>query len=118
MKTASSVLQDHHRLRNVLGKVYQKMLRSGKESKLLSRLQVIFRMVKAYANGKYREVPWKSILLLTGGLVYFLMPIDLVPDFIPVTGYLDDLTIILWIYNALEKDIQAFMEWEDMAGKS
>jgi uncharacterized membrane protein YkvA (DUF1232 family) len=36
------------------------------------------------------EVPWHAKAALGGGLVYLASPIDLVPDFIPVAGHLDD----------------------------
>lgn len=36
------------------------------------------------------QVPWHAKALLGGGLVYLASPIDLVPDFIPVAGQLDD----------------------------
>jgi uncharacterized membrane protein YkvA (DUF1232 family) len=40
------------------------------------------------------RVPWYAKLLAGAVLTYALSPIDLIPDFIPVLGYLDDLLII------------------------
>ena len=40
------------------------------------------------------RTPWYSKLTAFLALVYFLSPIDLIPDFIPVAGYLDDLVIV------------------------
>ena len=112
MSSAGELVNENSRLRQVLDKVYHKMLKNASHSKLFERLKVIFRLVKAYAKGEYREVSPKSILLLTGGLLYFLMPVDLIPDFIPVTGLVDDLTLILWIYSSLEDEINRFEQWE------
>ena len=76
------------------------------------RIKVMVRMTKAYVNGSYREIPWKSIVALTAALIYFVTPLDLVPDFIPVAGLLDDFTIIIWVYNSVKSQIDDFIQWE------
>lgn len=62
------------------------------------------------------ETPLKAKILLVLAIVYFLSPIDLIPDFIPVIGYLDDLVIVptlIWLAfreiekNAAEKRVAA-----------
>jgi uncharacterized membrane protein YkvA (DUF1232 family) len=40
------------------------------------------------------RVPWYVKALAAGLVAYALSPIDLIPDFIPVLGYLDDLVVI------------------------
>ena len=50
--------------------------------------------------------------MLVAGLVYFVMPLDILPDFIPVTGFLDDITVIIWIFNNFKSEIDAFEAWE------
>lgn len=48
------------------------------------------------------RTPWISWLLLGAAIAYFVSPIDLIPDFIPVLGQLDDLVIVPGlIYAAL-----------------
>ncbi len=50
-----------------------------------------------------RRVPWYAKVLLVVVIAYALSPIDLIPDFIPVIGYLDDLLIVpAGIYLALK----------------
>ena len=43
---------------------------------------------------KRRETPWLAKLLAGLTIGYALSPIDLIPDFIPVLGYLDDLLLV------------------------
>lgn len=43
---------------------------------------------------KHPRVPWYAKLLLGAVVAYALSPIDLIPDFIPVLGHLDDLVLI------------------------
>lgn len=42
---------------------------------------------------------------ICGALGYFILPIDLIPDFIPVAGYTDDLAAIIWALYAVKKNI-------------
>lgn len=85
----------------------------SKISRLAVNLRIIIRIIKAYANGSYREMPWKSLLALVGGVVYFLMPVDLMPDFIPFMGFLDDFTVIMLLSGAFQQDIEDFILWEE-----
>ena len=47
-----------------------------------------------YLAGRDPRVPWYAKALALATAAYALSPIDLIPDFIPVLGYLDDLIIV------------------------
>lgn len=76
------------------------------------RFFVLGRLIKAYALGQYRDVPWKTILLIVAAVIYFVNPLDLVPDIIPLTGLTDDFAVLLWVYNTVSDEIERFREWE------
>ena len=42
------------------------------------------------------EVPLKDKIIITGALGYFILPVDLIPDFIPIAGYTDDVAGMLF----------------------
>ena len=44
-----------------------------------------------------RQTPWHVKLILTAGLLYILVPVDFIPDAIPIFGWLDDLAIASFI---------------------
>jgi len=71
------------------------------------------RLAKAYATGKYRDVPWKSMLILLAAVIYFINPLDLIPDLIPVAGFTDDFAILVWVYNSIEEEVDKFLAWEE-----
>lgn len=43
---------------------------------------------------RHPDTPWAAKLLAIGVVAYALSPIDLIPDFIPVLGYLDDVILL------------------------
>lgn len=51
-----------------------------------------------------RSVPGRARIRLALILVYLASPIDLVPDFIPVLGYADDILVLAWGLRALIRD--------------
>jgi len=75
-------------------------------------LKTLQRMLRASINGSYKQVPWLSLLMLVAGLLYFLNPLDLIPDFILTIGFIDDVTVIGMLVHSLNSDLKAFREWE------
>lgn len=56
-----------------------------------------------YLSARDPRTPWYAKLLVIAIVAYALSPIDLIPDFIPVIGYLDDLVLVpLGIYLAIK----------------
>lgn len=47
-----------------------------------------------YLAARHPHTPWYAKLFVAGVVAYAFSPIDLIPDFIPVLGYLDDLILI------------------------
>jgi uncharacterized membrane protein YkvA (DUF1232 family) len=79
---------------------------------LKEKTYVFGRLAKAYALGHYRSIPWKAILLITGAVLYFVMPFDLIPDLIPGLGFTDDFGILIAVYQALNDEVEKFLLWE------
>lgn len=83
-----------------------------KATNVREKFYVLGRLTKAYAMGHYREIPWKTILIIVAAIIYFVNPIDLLPDFIPVAGLTDDFGILIWVYNSVSNEIDKFLTWE------
>lgn len=75
-------------------------------------LQAMIRLIRAYANGTYREIPGASLLMILVAVIYFVSPIDFIPDFIPVAGFIDDALVIALALKQVKADLDAFMAWE------
>jgi len=75
-------------------------------------LQAMIRLIRAYANGSYRDIPWASLVLIVLAVIYFVSPVDLIPDIIPVIGLLDDALVVGLALKQVKADLDDFMEWE------
>jgi uncharacterized membrane protein YkvA (DUF1232 family) len=78
-------------------------------------LKAFARLLKAWATRRYRSMPWRSLSLVIAAVLYFVSPIDAVPDFIPALGFLDDVFIVTWVMRTIQKDLAKFRAWEASA---
>lgn len=76
------------------------------------KINVLIRLVKTYTKGDYNAISWKVIASILGAFIYFLNPFDLIPDFTPIIGYTDDFSILIWVYNSVQSEIDKFLLWE------
>lgn len=42
------------------------------------------------------QAKWKRVIIVLLAFIYIVSPLDLIPDFIPVIGWLDDLGVLAW----------------------
>ena len=92
--------------------IEDKFKSNGPLGKFITDIKLFFSILKDYANGSYREVPWSSIAAITAALIYVLSPIDLIPDFIPVIGYVDDAFVVAACLALVEADLEEYREWK------
>lgn len=76
--------------------------------KYFGNIPVLCDMVSDYINGTYREIPLATIITAIFAIGYFVSPIDIIPDAIPLIGSLDDATIIGLVLEALSNDLYSY----------
>jgi uncharacterized membrane protein YkvA (DUF1232 family) len=89
------------KLKKLAGSDIGWMVKFGKQVKLL------FGMLKETWRGDY-DLPWKTVASVAAALLYFINPLDIVPDFIPVVGYLDDAMVVFLAVNFVKEDLLAY----------
>ena len=80
--------------------------------RLWSDLPLLVRLLQAWRNGTYRGLSVRTLASMAAGLLYVLSPVDLVPDFIPGIGLIDDVAVLALLLHALAQDLAAFRAWE------
>ncbi|MCW4441071.1 YkvA family protein [Vibrio splendidus] len=84
----------------------------GALSKLWNDIKLMMNLITDYVKGDYTDVPWRVIAAITGAIVYFASPIDVIPDFIPVVGYLDDALVIKLAIDLASEDFNEYKRWK------
>jgi uncharacterized membrane protein YkvA (DUF1232 family) len=82
----------------------------------IGRVQLAFGCVRDVVRGRYR-LPWKTVAALSAALAYFLSPIDVVPDFIPLSGFIDDAAVLGLVFGAAEVDLRRYCKWRGLDTK-
>jgi len=98
--------------------IKQKVVNSAPLKRFVKDVSLLFSMIKDYWRGVYRGIPWWAIAAIVFALLYVLSPIDLIPDFIPVIGLVDDAAVLGLCIALIENDIQAYQEWKEAQSKT
>jgi uncharacterized membrane protein YkvA (DUF1232 family) len=83
----------------------------GPLQRFFADFKVLFSMLKDYWSGRYRAVPYWTIAAVTFALLYVINPIDLIPDFIPVVGYIDDAMVVAACIALVREDLHKYRKW-------
>ena len=93
-------------------KVDDKINNSGLLQKYSELAKLMYGMLKDYRKGVYNKVPWFTIATIAFSFLYILNPLDIIPDFIPGLGYIDDLAIITFGLRFIESDLHNYLDWK------
>jgi uncharacterized membrane protein YkvA (DUF1232 family) len=83
----------------------------GPLAEVWSYLTALLRLLRAYIRKDYREIPWNSIVLVIVAIIYFVSPVDLIPDILP-GGLIDDAMVIAFVVAQIKADLDNFLAWE------
>jgi uncharacterized membrane protein YkvA (DUF1232 family) len=84
----------------------------GPLGRFIKDVKLMLAMVKDYWDGNYREIPWWALASVVAALLYVLSPIDLIPDFIPVVGLMDDAAVVAACLLLVEQQLHEYGAWK------
>ena len=88
----------------------EKIVSNGTLSKFLKDVKVYFKMLSDVFSRRYTRVPRGTVAAIVGSLLYVLSPMDLIPDMIPVIGYLDDVAVLTLCLKFVKHDVDEYKQ--------
>jgi len=76
---------------------------------LLNKVKTLYAMLR----DKEFAMAWSSKTMVIAGLLYFISPIDLLPDYIPILGYIDDAFVMSVVMNAVASEIERYKAYSE-----
>ena len=95
--------------------VKRAFLHEGPLARFLEEARLLLDLVRDYWRGHYREVPFYTIAGVVAALIYVISPFDLIPDFIPLIGYIDDALVFSLCLRLVRSDLERYREWREPA---
>lgn len=111
---AREILTDEKQLEALLIAVEEKIKTVPLIGEELAKIIVLVEILKDYIQKKYTAIPITSLVAIVAALLYFLTPIDLVLDSIPLLGFLDDFSILRLAFEMVGEDVRNYKEWKKM----
>jgi uncharacterized membrane protein YkvA (DUF1232 family) len=113
-KRAERILGDPKQTAKLVAQAREKLSESrDRLEESVDELESLIRLIQAYAKADYRDVPWTTVVAAAAAVIYFVNPLDLIPDVVPGIGYVDDVTVVLFVLSAIRRDVDAFERWEE-----
>ena len=111
--TMARRLLESGRLPGLLRAVADKGERNARFARVRDDLNLLLGLCAAWWRGEYRAVGRQALLSVVAALLYFLAPLDMVPDWLPGAGLLDDLAVLAWVMRTWHGELEAFKAWRD-----
>ena len=116
MQEAEETLNDKEKQGVFLNKLKKKMKVIPMLGSVLSNVPTMFKLVNSYFKGEYEAIPRKQLLIIVSALTYLISPIDLIPDFIPVIGLIDDIAVISVCVKKTKNQLEKYLAWREENG--
>ena len=114
---AKNMLENEDKLEKFLQRLETKLKYVPVAGDKLSMVPTMASLIKSYVKKEYTEIPIGSIIAILSALIYFVSPIDLIPDAIPVIGLVDDAAVVATCLNFVNSDLEEYRNWREKNGK-
>jgi uncharacterized membrane protein YkvA (DUF1232 family) len=112
-RKAAEYIKDKNKAKKLLSEASKKtIMEKDRIQSFKEQLLVLLDVYQDWISGKYREIPYKSLTMITIGILYFIVPTDLIPDIFLGAGLIDDAAVLATIFKQISNDIEAYKVWK------
>ena len=86
--------------------------KSSKLGAQFESFKLTWGLLQDYWAGNYKNVPWKLLAAIGFAVTYLVSPLDIIPDFIPVLGFVDDAAVFALVVSSFESELDTYKEWK------
>lgn len=104
---------DEQQLEDTLSKrqqILDKVMHSQRLAPYLQQVTTLFQLIQDYLRGNYRDIPWWTLGAVATALTYIFIPLDAIPDVIPVAGLIDDVAVLKLCLELVGKDLEHYRQ--------
>lgn len=114
VKSAKSYIGNPQRLQSLFQEASKQAASMPREpfQETWPYFQSMLRLIRAYSQGDYRDVPESTLVVIIAAIVYVVNPLDVIPDALPALGFLDDATVLALAVRRSRQTLDDFMTWE------
>ena len=89
----------------------ERMAKKGFLSQYWKDIKTSFALLKDWYMGNYKKIPFRMVASIAGAMLYLVSPLDVVPDWIPFGGLLDDALVLAAIFALSRNDLDEYTIW-------
>lgn len=116
-KEAEEMLKDPDKVERFLQRLEKKLKKVPVAGSKLACIPIMVSLIRSYIKKEYTDIPIGTIIAILSALIYFVSPIDIIPDSIPAIGYFDDAAVVAVCWNFVESDVEEYIEWRRENGR-
>ena len=112
---AKKMLPNKKKISNVLKKarrIFERLHNIPKCEALAKNICNFCDLLSDYFAGVYQNLPLSTVVAALAGLIYVVLPIDVLADFVPVLGWLDDAAVLAFVVAAEQNDVKEYLNWK------
>ncbi len=107
------ILNDQDKMDDFLNKMEEKVKDIPLVGNKLSNVPVFIQLIKDFTTKKYSIIPVGIVIAIISSLLYVLLPIDLISDYLPIIGYIDDAAVVGACLKLVDSDVKKYIEWKE-----